>query len=48
VPTQTEGTDSLDLRLRRSVPVGHPLRVSATCELKGAQRVSLTITADED
>ncbi|MES1162302.1 MAG: hypothetical protein ABUL50_04490 [Rhizobacter sp.] len=48
VPTQADGTDSLDLRLRRSVPVGHPLRVTATCELKGAQRISLTITADED
>ena len=48
VPTQTEGHDSLDLRLRRTVPVGHPLRVTATCELRGAQRVSLTITAEED
>jgi len=48
LPTQTEGNDSLDLRLRRSVPVGQPLRVTATCELRGAQRVSLTITADED
>ena len=48
VPTQVEGTDSLDLRLRRSVPVGRPLRVTASCELLGAQRVSLTISADED
>lgn len=48
VPTQVDGTDSLDLRLRRSVPVGRPLRVTASCELLGAQRVSLTISADED
>ena len=48
VPTQADGSDGLDLRLRRSVPVGRPLRVTATCELRGAQRVSLTISADED
>ena len=48
VPTQSEGQDSLDLRLRRTVPAGQPLRVTATCELRGAQRVSLTISADED
>jgi len=48
VPTHANGTDSLDLRLRRTVPVGQPLRVSATCELQGSQRVSLTISADED
>jgi len=48
VPTQVDGNDSLDLRLRRSAPVGRPLRVSATCELRGAQRVSLTISAEED
>lgn len=48
VPTQTEGQDSLDLRLRRSVPAGQPLRVTATCELRYAQRVHLTISADED
>ena len=48
VPTLADGTDGLDLRLRRSVPVGRPLRVTATCELRGAQRVSLAITAEED
>jgi hypothetical protein len=48
VPTQIEGNDSLDLRLRRTVPVGRALRVTATCELRHAQRVSLTISADED
>ena len=48
VATQTDGADSLDLRVRRTVPVGQPLRVTATCELRGAQRVRLTISADED
>ena len=48
VPTQVDGNDSLDLRLRRSVPIGRPLRVTATCELRAAQRVSLTISAEED
>jgi hypothetical protein len=46
--THPEGTDSLDLRLRRVVPVGRPLRLSATCELRGSQRVSLSISAEED
>lgn len=48
MPTHTEGEDSLDLRLRRSVPVGRPLRLNATCELRGAQRVSLSISAEEE
>lgn len=47
VPTHAHG-DTLDLRLRRTVPAGRPLRLNATCELKGSQRASLTITADED
>ncbi|MES1163063.1 MAG: hypothetical protein ABUL50_08370, partial [Rhizobacter sp.] len=46
-PSHTDGGDSLELRLRRVVPAGRPLRLNATCELKGSQRVSLTITADE-
>jgi hypothetical protein len=48
VPTHADGQDSLDLRFRRSVPVGRPLRVTATCELHGAQRVSLRISAEEE
>ena len=48
VPTQLDDQDSLDLRLYRSVPVGRPLRVTATCELRGAQRVSLRISAEEE
>ena len=48
VPTQIDGHDSLDLRLRRTVPVGRPLRLTAQCELHGAVRVSLSISADEE
>jgi len=48
VPTQVDGPDSLELRLRRTVPVGKPLRVTASCELHGAQRLGLTISAEED
>jgi hypothetical protein len=48
VPTLVDGPDSLDLRLRRTVAAGRPLRLSATCELRGAQRVSLVIEAEED
>ena len=46
--THVDGSDSLDLRLRRSVPPGRPLRLSASCELHGAQRVRLTIDAEEE
>jgi hypothetical protein len=48
MPTHADGEDSLDLRLRRTVPVGRPLRLSASCELRGAQRVSLSISAEEE
>ena len=48
VPTPAGDNDSLDLRLRRTVPVGRPLRVTATSELRGALRVSLMISADEE
>ena len=46
--THTDGPDSLELRLRRTVPVGRPLRISATCELRGSMRAGLTIAAEED
>ena len=48
VPTHVDGHDSLDLRLRRVVPVGRPLRLSVTCELRGSRRVSLSISAEEE
>lgn len=48
-PTPGDGPDSLELRLARTVPVGRPLRLNATCAVRGgAQRVALTITADEE
>jgi hypothetical protein len=42
------GSDSLDVRLRRIVPVGEPLRVTARTEVQGVRRVRLKITADEE
>jgi hypothetical protein len=48
VPTLIDGQDSLELRLRRTVSVGRALRLSATCELRGSQRVSLVIEAEEE
>ena len=48
MPTHAGSEDSLDLRLRRTVPVGHALRLSAACELRGTQRVSVSISADEE
>ena len=48
VRSSPDGPDSLDLRLRRTVPLGQPLRLAATCEVRGAARVSLDIVADED
>jgi hypothetical protein len=48
VPTLVDGQDSLDLRLRRTVQAGRPLRLTASCELRGSQRVSLSIDAEED
>ena len=42
------GTDSLDVRLRRTVPVGEPLRLTARTEVHGARRLRLTLTADEE
>ena len=42
------GSDSLDVRLRKTVPVGEPLRLTARTEVQGVRRVSLKITADEE
>ena len=47
--THVDGNDSLDLRLRRTVIAGRPLRLVASCELRGGStRSSLTIVADEE
>jgi hypothetical protein len=48
VPTHDGDHDSLDLRFRRTVPVGRPLRVTATGEAGGATRLALAISAEED
>jgi hypothetical protein len=48
VPTLVDGPDSLDLRLRRTVSAGRPLRLTAACELRGAQRMGLSIDAEEE
>jgi hypothetical protein len=48
VPTAVDGPDSLDLRLRRSVPAGRPLRLGAACDVRGAQRLQLSISAEEE
>ena len=47
VPTHPGPGDTLDLRLTRTVPLGHALRLTATSEVVGTARVSLTISADE-
>jgi hypothetical protein len=36
VPTDAGGRDSLDVRFRRTVPVGQPLRLTAIAEVDGA------------
>jgi hypothetical protein len=48
VPTHADGNDSLDLRLRRTVSAGRPLRLTAISELRGSTRVSLSINAEEE
>ncbi len=46
--TQNPGdTDSTDYHFRRDVPVGRPLRVVVKTSVKAAQRLALTIEAEE-
>jgi hypothetical protein len=40
--------DSLDLRLRRTVPVGRPLRLVVQSKVHGVQRRALVISADQE
>jgi hypothetical protein len=47
VPTHPGPGDTLDLRLKRVVPLGQALRLTATSEVAGAVRISLKISADE-
>ncbi|WP_421887651.1 hypothetical protein [Methylibium sp.] len=48
VSTQPSGRDSLDVRLRRQVPAGQPLRLTAVAQTQRAARLGLVITADEE
>lgn len=48
VSTQPGGRDSLDVRLRRQVPAGQPLRLTAVAQTQRATRLGLVITADEE
>ena len=48
VPTHDGAVDTLDVRLRRTVPVGRPLRISAIGEVEGATVLRLSIAAEED
>ena len=48
VPTDAGGRDSLDVRFRRTVPVGQPLRLTAIAQIGGALPLGLSISADED
>ena len=48
VPTAAGPSDSLDVRLRRTVGVGLPLRVTAVGDVEGAVPLRLAISADED
>lgn len=41
-------TDSLEYRFRRRVPSGQPLRLVATTEVQGAQRLVLLLEAQEE
>ncbi|MEF7614994.1 hypothetical protein V4F39_13815 [Aquincola sp. MAHUQ-54] len=48
VPTHADGRDSLDVRFRKTVPAGRPLRLSALGELHRAAAVSLQLVAEEE
>jgi len=48
VATAGGGPDGLDVRVRRNLPAGQALKLVASCELRGANRLSLSITVDED
>ena len=48
VPTDAGGRDSLDVRFRRIVPVGQPLRLTAIAEVERAIPLGLSVSAEED
>jgi hypothetical protein len=48
VETDAGGRDTLDLRFRRDVAVGRPLRLTAIAEVDRALPLALSISADEE
>ena len=48
VPTDPGGRDALDLRFRRTVPAGRPLRLTAIGAVDRAVPLGLSISAEED
>lgn len=48
VPTHESGRDSLDVRFRRMVEPGQPLRLSVQAELHRAAPVTLQLVAEEE
>lgn len=48
VPTHADGRDSLDVRFRKTVPAGRPLRLAVRTELHRAAPVSLQLMAEEE
>ena len=48
VPTDAGGRDTLDVRFRRVVPAGRPLRLSAIADVDRAIPLGLSISAEEE
>jgi len=48
VPTHDGPRDTLEVRLRRTVPVGRPLRIGAIGQAEGGAVLRLSIVAEED
>ena len=48
IDTHDGATDTLDVRFRRVVPPGRPLRIVATGTAERARRLRLTVTAEEE
>lgn len=48
VPTDAGGRDTLDVRFRRIVPAGRPLRLSAIADVDRAIPLGLSISAEEE
>lgn len=48
VATDPGARDTLEVRLRRSVPIGRPLRLTAIAAVERARPLRLSISAEED